>query len=152
MLRIGTSWDQHNLIPGTGFKIGGQLLLGMKNIEAYSDGDVVFHSVGEAIIGALNLGDLGDHFNEKNQKPNFNSKIILEWCREKLIELSATINNIDILIILDTPNLKKYKEEIKNAIAQHLKIDVSQINVKATTSENNMQNIIQCLSSVLVEK
>ncbi|WP_338972682.1 2-C-methyl-D-erythritol 2,4-cyclodiphosphate synthase [Spiroplasma endosymbiont of Panorpa germanica] len=152
MYRIGQSTDIHNLSKGK------QLILGQINIpsiwkvEAISDGDVITHAICEAIIGALGLGDLGEHFPENKQKKGFASSQIIEHCNKILLENKYQIVNIDSLIILDKPNLLEHKMNIKNNLAKLFDIEIERINVKATTSEHNFLSMIQASAVVLLKK
>lgn len=132
--KIGHSYDYHN------FKDGEQLILGGINIpstfglEGYSDADVVYHSVCEAILGALALGDIGTIFPD-NKEENYkrNSLDFVDYAFKQLQKANYEIVNVDMMIYLQKPNLKEYKP----LIAQKLKevLHTSSVNVKATTLE-----------------
>lgn len=132
--KIGHSYDYHN------FKDGEQLILGGINIpstfglEGYSDADVVYHSVCEAILGALALGDIGTIFPD-NKEENYkrNSLDFVDYAFKQLQKANYEIVNVDLMIYLQKPNLKEYKP----LIAQKLKevLHTSSVNVKATTLE-----------------
>ncbi|AHI54225.1 2-C-methyl-D-erythritol 2,4-cyclodiphosphate synthase [Spiroplasma sabaudiense Ar-1343] len=152
MYRIGQSQDIHNLVKGNGLTLGQVYIPCDFQVVAISDGDVLIHSIGEAIIGSLGLGDLGEHFLEDEQEPGFSSQKIIKYCLMLLKQYHFKIVNIDTLIIIDNPNLKLYKKEIKKKLANILEISIDQINIKATTTEKNFSNIIQSQAIVLLQK
>ncbi len=149
-MRIGSSYDLHNLKVGTGFYLGGIFIKCQYQIEAVSDGDILLHTISEAIIGALGLGDLGEWFDEKNKK--LNSQLILKKALTLMTEQNYQISNIDATIIIDEPQLRKHKKEIKTNLQKLLQITVEKINLKATTTEQNFPNIIQSYTTLLLLK
>lgn len=149
-MRIGNSYDLHNLKVGAGFYLGGIFISCQYQIEAVSDGDILLHTISEAIIGALGLGDLGEWFDETNKK--LNSQLILKKALTLMAEQNYKISNIDATIIIDEPNLQKHKNEIKTNLQKLLQITVEKINLKATTTEQNFPNIIQSYTTLLLLK
>lgn len=132
--KIGHSYDYHNFKENEKLILGGILIPSDFGLEGYSDADVVYHSVCEAILGALGLGDIGKIFPDtdiKNYKRN--SLDFINFALEKLDEYGYAINNIDIMIYLQKPNLKDYKEHIINNLKCVLK--TNDVNLKATTLE-----------------
>ncbi|AKU80300.1 2-C-methyl-D-erythritol 2,4-cyclodiphosphate synthase [Spiroplasma turonicum] len=152
MYKVGFSKDTHNLIPGEGIKIGGIFIDCNVKVESYSDGDVLFHALSESIHGALGLEDLGFYYNESNMTKGFDSVIILNSAMNFLKNENYFISNVDILIELDSPNLKSIKTLIKNNLHKILCIDERNISIKATTSEGNNTSIIKCYSTILIYK
>ncbi|AXK50906.1 2-C-methyl-D-erythritol 2,4-cyclodiphosphate synthase [Spiroplasma alleghenense] len=152
MFRIGQSTDIHNLVAGDHIILGQTKITCPLKVEAISDGDVLTHAICEAIIGALGLGDLGDHFPEGEQKQGFSSIKIIEYCN-KLLELrNYEIGNIDSLIILDSPKLSEHKINIRNNLTKLFKLKSELLNIKATTSERNFTNIIQVNAVVILKE
>ena len=132
--KIGHSFDYHNFKDGEKLILGGVHIESSFGLEGYSDSDVVYHSVCEAILGALGLGDIGTIFPD-NAPENYkrNSKDFVDYAMKKLDEAGYIINNIDIMIYLEKPNLKNYKNLIKDNLINVLKTNF--VNVKATTLE-----------------
>ncbi|GAA6238160.1 MAG: 2-C-methyl-D-erythritol 2,4-cyclodiphosphate synthase [Spiroplasma phoeniceum] len=149
-MRIGNSYDLHNLKVGTGFYLGGIFIPCQYQIEAVSDGDILLHTISEAIIGALGLGDLGEWFDETNKK--LNSQLILKKTLTLMTEQNYQISNIDATIIIDKPHLQKHKKAIKTNLQKLLQITAEKINLKATTTEKNFPNIIQSYTTLLLLK
>ncbi|WP_238336026.1 2-C-methyl-D-erythritol 2,4-cyclodiphosphate synthase [Spiroplasma citri] len=149
-MRVGNSYDLHNLKMGTGFYLGGILIPCQYQVEAVSDGDILLHTISEAIIGALGLGDLGEWFDETNKK--INSQLILKKALTLMAEQNYQISNIDTTIIIDEPRLQKHKKAIKTNLQKLLQISAEKINLKATTTEQNFPNIIQSYTTLLLLK
>ncbi|AOX43508.1 2-C-methyl-D-erythritol 2,4-cyclodiphosphate synthase [Spiroplasma sp. NBRC 100390] len=149
-MRVGNSYDLHNLKAGTGFLLGGIFIPCQYQVEAVSDGDILLHTISEAIIGALGFGDLGDWFDETNK--NINSQVILEQALTLMVNQNYQIVNIDTTIIVDEPKLKAYKTAIKMNLKHLLQLEDKNINIKATTTEKNFSNIIQSYTTLLLVK
>lgn len=133
---IGHSLDFHPLVINRKLILGGIEFDYPKGLQGHSDADVVYHAVTEAIIGALNLGDIGTLFPDTDQLyKDIDSSYFLKYMKKVLEEKGYQINNIDVIIYLEKPNLKNYKREIAKNISIHLGISDSIVNVKATTME-----------------
>lgn len=136
MYRIGQSTDIHQLTKGDGLIFGGIKIEGNYSCVAHSDGDILTHAITESLIGALGLGDLGTFFPDNLLENKDRSSIeMLKIIDQVMKEHNYNIVNIDCLLILETPKLQKYKEEIRCNLAQVLNVNLNQVNVKATTSE-----------------
>lgn len=135
-MRIGQSTDIHQLVSGRKLILGGVEIPHPFGLKGHSDADVLLHAVIEAIIGAMGLGDIGTHFPDNDDKYlNISSMVLLEKTEEMMRENGYEIINVDSLVILEEPRLKNYIPMMRENIARVLKCDVSQVNVKATTSE-----------------
>lgn len=135
-LRIGQSTDIHQFNEGDYITLGGVKIDFDKGIEAHSDGDVLVHSIAEAIIGALGLDDLGTHFSDTdNANKGMDSLEMLEKINELMKDNDYQIVNIDTLVITEKPNIAKHRDQMKKNIAKVLGIELSQINVKGTRAE-----------------
>lgn len=133
---IGHSLDFHPLVENRRLILGGIEFDYPKGLKGHSDADVVYHAVTEAIIGALNLGDIGTLFPDTDQQyKDIDSSYFLKYMKEILKEKAYQINNIDVIIYLEKPNLKNYKREMAKNISHHLDISADIVNVKATTME-----------------
>lgn len=134
--RIGHSFDFHPFEDGESLTVGGVQIPFNKKLKGWSDADVVYHAVAESIIGALNLVDLGTLYPDNDEKyHNIKSSYFLQDVRKRLEELKYIVVNIDAIIYLEKPSLKKYKEQMKENIAKELGIPKLCINIKATTME-----------------
>ncbi len=136
LYRIGHSKDTHRLISGRKLILGGIEIPYEKGLEGHSDADVVLHAVAESIIGALALGDIGDYFPDNDDKYlNMPSSYFVNEVVNIMENNHYEVNNIDIIVYLEKPHLKDYKEQIKNNIANLLKTSPLNVNIKATRME-----------------
>lgn len=139
-IRVGNGFDVHafgenNQENGT-IKLCGIEIECEKKIIAHSDGDVAIHAVMDALLGAVAMGDIGDHFPPSDNKwQNCDSREMLKIVNGILARKGATILNIDLTIICERPRISKYKAQMKQSLAEVLNIAESKINVKATTTE-----------------
>lgn len=136
-MRIGTGFDVHAFAEGRKLVLGGVEIDHIKGLEGHSDADVLVHAVMDAILGACGLGDIGIHFPDSDMKyKDISSLSLLEEVRKKMSAKGFEIENIDTILILQEPKVFKYFEKMKENIANTLKIDISRINLKATTTEH----------------
>lgn len=136
MFRIGNGIDIHKLIEGNGFLLGGIFIESKYIIEAHSDGDILYHAMADALLGAISFGDIGEHFPDNSEKTkNMNSEDIFLFCLNKVYEQGYKISNIDSTIMLETPKLRPYIIKIRENIAKVSKLDIDQVSIKATTTE-----------------
>lgn len=135
-MRIGFASDIHALVENRKLILAGVEVPFEKGEKAHSDGDVVYHAVAESILGALALGDLGEHFPDNDpQYLNINSAIIVRRVFRLMIKKGYVINNIDVSISLEKPKLKNYKEQMRKNIAELLETDIANVSIKAGTNE-----------------
>lgn len=131
---VGFGYDIHRLEEGRKLILGGIEIESNLGVVAHSDGDVLLHSLIDAILGASGLGDIGEHFPDTdNQYKGISSVELLKRTLE-LIK-SYKIVNVDCMIILEKPKIKDYKPLIKKNLADLLKISESRVNIKAGTNE-----------------
>lgn len=136
MYRIGQSTDIHPLASGRPLVLGGVLIESDKGLVGHSDADVLTHVIAEAILGALALKDLGTHFPDTDESyKDANSLDLLKKVVTMMQECHYEIVNVDSLIIIERPKLAPYLEEMKTNLCHILKIDKTQLNVKATRGE-----------------
>lgn len=138
--RIGSGFDVHKFAteesPDNFVVIGGVKIPYKKKVLAHSDGDVAIHAVMDALLGALSLGDIGQHFPPSDDKwKNIDSTKMLKIVADLLKEKSAKIINIDVTIICEKPKVLNYKNQMVEILAQALEIEQNRINIKATTTE-----------------
>ena len=136
MFRIGQSSDIHRFKEGDHIVLGGVNIPHTKGMEAHSDGDALCHAIGEAILGALALGDLGHHFPDTDPKyKGIDSLLILEEVYKLMDSKGYKINNVDSLILIERPKMAPHIQTMRNNIARVLHTDVDNISVKATRGE-----------------
>ncbi len=134
--RIGSGVDFHPLAEGRELWIGGVRLMHNRGAVGYSDADVLLHAICDAMLGALCLGDIGVHFPDTNPAfKNIDSKILLSSTFKLIEEKGYGIVNIDSTICLQAPKIMPYIPKMQEAIAGILQINISDISIKATTTE-----------------
>lgn len=135
-MRIGMGYDVHRLVEGRDLIIGGVKIPYEKGLLGHSDADVLLHAIMDALLGAAALGDIGKHFPDTDPAYKGISSIkLLEHVGELLEKEAYWIENIDATIIAQAPKMRPYIDTMRENIAKALKIDISQVNVKATTEE-----------------
>lgn len=135
-MRIGMGYDVHKLVEGRRLVLGGVEIPYEKGLLGHSDADVLTHAVMDALLGAAALGDIGKHFPDTNSEfKDADSLALLEKVGKMIDEKNMIIENIDVTVIAQKPKLLPYMEDMKKNIAKKLNIDLSQINIKATTEE-----------------
>ena len=137
MIRTGIGYDAHQLAKKEELIIAGIEIPFDKGSVGHSDGDALTHAIIDAILGAAALGDLGDYFPSDDDKwKDSNSLDLLDDSIKLLKSKGFEINNIDSVIIMQKPKLKKYILDIRKNLAEVLDITIDQISVKATTVDN----------------
>ena len=135
-IKYGLGFDVHRLVPNKKLYLGGIIIPSTLGTLGHSDGDPVLHAVTDAILGACQMGDIGEKFSDKNKKfKNIRSTILLSRIISQLKMKNFSINNIDINIITQKPKIQKYKKRIAHCIAKLCNISPSQINIKGKTTE-----------------
>jgi 2-C-methyl-D-erythritol 2,4-cyclodiphosphate synthase len=136
MYRTGFGIDFHQLVEGRDLWIGGIKIPHHKGSLGHSDADVLLHAICDALLGALALGDIGEHFpNTDPAYKNIDSKILLENCYKLISAKNYKVINVDSTVCLETPKIKKYSKDMREAIAGILQITIDDVSVKATTTE-----------------
>ena len=135
-MRVGMGYDVHKLVEGRDLIVGGVKIPHTLGLLGHSDADVLLHAIMDALLGAAALGDIGKHFPDTDPKYKGASSLkLLEVVGKLIAENGYVVENIDATIIAQKPKMRPYIEEMEKNIAQTLGIDVSQVNVKATTEE-----------------
>jgi len=157
--RIGNGYDIHRLIEGRELIIGGVKLSHPKNLglDGHSDADVLSHSIMDALLGALSLGDIGKYFPPTDIKwKDADSLFLLSKVVELIKNEGWNINNIDSVLIAERPKFKPHIDIMKENISKITKIDKELIGIKATTNERlgpeGREEGISCHAVVLLEK
>ena len=134
--RVGFSKDIHKLVENRKLIIAGVVIPFEKGELAHSDGDVLYHALAESILGALALGDLGKHFPDNSEKTlNMDSAIIVSEVVKMMFEKGYEVNNVDLFVSLEKPKLKDYIPQMRENVANLLRIDVERVSIKAGTNE-----------------
>ena len=135
-IRIGTGFDVHAFCAGDFITLGGIQIPFSKTFAAHSDGDVLIHALVDALLGALALGDIGQHFppNDKKWK-NCNSSVFLKHAMNLITEQDYGVNNIDCTIICEQPKMQPHIMAMRENLAKIMDLQPSQVSIKATTTE-----------------
>ena len=134
--KVGHGFDVHPLVKDRRCIIGGVEIKYTRGLLGHSDADVLIHAIADAILGALGEGDIGHFFSDKDPvHKGIDSKIILKKIQSLMLDACFKVGNIDATIICEEPKIAPYIKEMKKNIAQTLDCDISQINIKATTTE-----------------
>ncbi|WP_120430084.1 2-C-methyl-D-erythritol 2,4-cyclodiphosphate synthase [Acinetobacter baylyi] len=135
-IRIGQGMDVHAFEEGDHVTLAGIKIPHTHGLKAHSDGDVVLHALSDALLGALALGDIGQHFPDTDvQFKGADSRVLLKHVYQLILDRGYALNNADITVACERPKLAKYNLEMRQSIADVLDVDVTQISVKATTTE-----------------
>ena len=135
-MRIGNGYDVHVLCENRALVLGGVDIPHEKGLLGHSDADVLVHAIMDALLGAAALGDIGQHFPDSDDKyKGISSLKLLGFVKELLNENGYEIINIDSIIVAEAPKLAPHIPEMRKNIADVLEMDVSDVNVKATTTE-----------------
>lgn len=135
-LRIGQGLDVHAFEAGSFVTLAGIQIPHTHGLKAHSDGDVVLHALCDALLGALALGDIGQHFPDTDpQFKGADSKQLLRHVYQLILDHGYQLNNADITVACERPKLAVHNLAMRQSIADVLNVDVSQIGLKATTTE-----------------
>ena len=135
--RIGFGVDFHQLVVGRNLWIGGVKIPHSKGALGHSDADVLLHAICDAMLGAACLGDIGVHFPDTSSEfKNIDSKILLQKCFDLISYKGYRIVNIDSTICLELPKVKPYMQQMQETIAPILSLKISDVSIKATTTES----------------
>jgi len=136
MIRIGTGYDVHRLVPGRKLVIGGVDIPFERGLLGHSDADVLLHAVCDALLGAAGLGDIGMHFPDtESQYKDISSLTLLSGVERLLAGAGFRANNIDATIVAEKPKMAPHIPAMIANIAAAIKVERSLVNVKATTTE-----------------
>ncbi len=132
-MRIGIGYDVHKFTPGRPLILGGIEIPYKMGLLAHSDGDVLLHSIGDAILGAYSMGDLGRHFPDTDEKwRGISSAFVLE---EIMRMTGANVMHMDSVVVCETPKLSIYIKKMRERIAGIMDVSLDAVSVKATTEE-----------------
>lgn len=135
-LRVGLGYDIHRVAAGRPLVLGGVRFESEWGLEGHSDADVLSHAIGDALLGAAGLGDLGTHFPPGEPKwKDASSLDLLRRIATLLAQAGATIENVDAMVVAEAPKLAPHREAMLANIAGALGIETASVSVKATTNE-----------------
>ena len=136
MIRIGHGFDVHKFGGQGPVIIAGVSIEHSEGLIAHSDGDVALHALADAILGACALGDIGHHFPDTDAEfKGVDSRVLLRHVWQLINNKGYGLANLDLTIVAQVPKMAPYIEQMRANIAQDLSVDISQVNVKATTTE-----------------
>lgn len=135
-MRIGYGFDAHRLVKGRKLVLGGVAIDAAFGAEGHSDADVLAHSVADALLGAAALGDLGERYPSSDARwKDADSMQLLGECAAELQRAGFTIQNVDATVIVEAPKLAKYVAQMRDRIADVLKIAKTQVSIKAKSTD-----------------
>lgn len=154
MFKTGIGFDIHKFVKGRKFILGGIEIPYNKGLLGHSDGDVLIHSISDAILGALGRPDIGYYFPDTDEKiKGIDSGKILKRVLEILKEDGYKIINIDSVVICEKPKILPFVKEIKENLSNLIGIEKEKIGIKGKTTEGiDKGNYCACFSTVLIEK
>jgi 2-C-methyl-D-erythritol 4-phosphate cytidylyltransferase/2-C-methyl-D-erythritol 2,4-cyclodiphosphate synthase len=155
--RVGLGYDIHKIqkIEKLSYiNLGGISIKSKVKIISHSDGDVILHAITDSILGALSLRDIGTYFPNNKINKNRNSKDFLDFSLKKLRNRNFKINNIDLMIVSESPKINPYYEKMIKSLSKLLQIEKNQITIKATTNEKSgligKSEFIACWSNLSI--
>jgi 2-C-methyl-D-erythritol 2,4-cyclodiphosphate synthase len=135
-MRVGIGYDVHAFAPGDHVMLGGVRIPHDQGVEAHSDGDVLLHALCDALLGAMGLGDIGQHFEDTDPRwKGADSRRFLRHCAQLLAERGWRLVNADATVVAEAPRLAVHRDEMRARIAGDLGCAEERVNVKATTHE-----------------
>lgn len=135
-MRVGMGYDVHRLVEGRELIVGGVKIPYERGLLGHSDADVLLHAVSDALLGAAALGDIGKHFPDSDPAyKGISSMVLLKRVGKLLREKGFLVENLDATIIAQAPKMRPYIDTMRENIAEALEMEVSCVNVKATTEE-----------------
>lgn len=135
-MKIGQGFDVHAFGPGDSIMLGGVRVPHSAGVIAHSDGDVVLHAVCDALLGAAGLGDIGQHFSDKDPRwKGADSAQFITAVLQMLASRNLRVGNVDVTVIAEIPKVGPVRDAIRARLATLLGVAVSDVNIKATTTE-----------------
>lgn len=136
-MRIGFGFDVHELVEGRPLILGGVTIPFEKGLKGHSDADVLLHAIADALLGAVALGDIGLHFPDTDPAwEGMDSMVLLKEVYRKVINEGYIIANLDATIAMQRPRLRPHIDSMRERISEGLELEISQVSVKATTTEH----------------
>lgn len=136
-IRIGNGFDVHKFCEGDSITLGGIKISHDRGLEAHSDGDVLIHSLCDALLGALSLGDIGSHFPDTDPLySGIDSRILLKRCCDEVDKRGYIIGNVDNTVLAQSPKLRDHIDLMRNELSRVMELDLEDVSIKATTTEH----------------
>jgi 2-C-methyl-D-erythritol 2,4-cyclodiphosphate synthase len=134
--RVGHGFDVHQFVEGRALIIGGVKIDYARGLLGHSDADVLLHAICDALLGAAGLGDIGKHFPDSDARfKGIDSRELMRRVAAKIVEVGFTVGNVDATIIAEAPKMAPHIVAMVTNISADLGVSISQVNVKATTTE-----------------
>ncbi len=135
-MKIGHGYDAHRFAAGRPLILGGVKIPHDRGLAGHSDGDAVIHALSDALLGAMALGDIGTYFPDSDSAyKDIDSRILLRKVVQLLHERNCVPVNVDVTVLAQAPRLGGYIQEMRRNLAEDLGLDISFVNVKATTTD-----------------
>lgn len=135
-IRVGTGYDVHAFAEGRPLVLGGVTIPHERGLQGHSDADVLSHAVGDAMLGAAGLGDIGIHFPDDDARyRGISSLVLLQRIVDALGESGYTVTNVDATVVAERPKLSPYVQQMRSRIGEALGLQEDRVSIKATTSE-----------------
>ena len=153
--RVGFGYDIHRLSSGRPLVLGGLRIESDRGLLGHSDGDAVLHALSDAIFGAIGSGDIGDHFPDSDpENEGLDSREILRAAVDEARAAGYQVRSVDVTILAERPRLGPMKLEIRDSVADMLKLPAEAVGVKARTNEGlgpvGRQEAISCHAVVVL--
>lgn len=135
-IRIGMGYDVHRLVEERKLILGGVEIPYEKGLLGHSDADVLVHALMDALLGAAAMGDIGRHFPDTDdQYKGIDSMVLLDHVVKLLWDAGYVVNNVDVTVVAQRPKLAGYIPQMEQNLANRMRVEKNQVNVKATTTE-----------------
>lgn len=135
-MRVGIGYDVHRLVVGRPLILGGVTIPHEKGLDGHSDADVLLHAIGDALLGAAALGDIGAHFPDTDAEwEGADSQRLLRRVVQAVQEAGYAPHNVDATVVLERPKLQPHIDTMRANTAEALGVDLDRVSVKATTNE-----------------
>ena len=156
-MRVGSGYDIHRLVPGRKLILGSVELDYPLGLLGHSDADVLTHSLCDALLGAIGLGDIGEHYPDTDPTwKDVSSLVLLADVVKKMKDTGFELINCDLTVLAQRPKISPYKAEIRKKIARTLGVSIDRANLKASTTEGlgcvGREEAIAAMSTVLVKR
>ena len=155
-IRVGSGYDVHAFVEGRPLILGGVTIPHTHGLSGHSDADAVLHAIVDALLGAAALGDIGQHFPSSDSRwKDQPSSVFLGYTLDLLQQHNWHISNVDATIVAERPKMATHIQAMRRHVADHLRLDLDQVSIKATTTDGlgfaGRQEGIACYAVALIE-